>query len=161
MPRIRVIKKQPKPDSTEYLPLVTIACICEKVLKEGQVHSYVRVVDTLFVNDSLEDAVGKQKSEGVEFPMINLAIMLRAGKARGSFEIDLISEEPDGEISNAAKIGIKFDESITLDHTSIAIDVPVRLRWKGFGTYWFDVSIRGKSLTKIPLLVTPKSLKKT
>ncbi len=131
-------------------PLVTAACVCEKVLQEkDNVPSIIRIVDTFFIQVPPEDF-----PKGVQPQLAMTAfVYLRAGDLKGSFEIGLVLRSPSGKTTPVQKWPVVFqagnEEGANL---TIAFGIA---KPELEGGYWFDVLWKDQVLTSIPFKVRP------
>lgn len=138
------------------MPYIMAALICEKVLREDTIPSLIRIVDSVRLPEGGRPPLGSV----FELPL-TITIMFKRGEAgsRVNFEISWI-------LPSKQKI-LAARSSLVLQGPPQAggnLNMPVRLQWGGEGLYWFDVSLNGRTVTRIPLFVeigppkTPKKL---
>lgn len=123
-------------------PYVALACICEKVVKEGSVYSAINIVDTVTVTIP----PGGESTPSVEF---NILVGLKSGDVKGKSELSMKVHRPSGKpvvkepgpwpiLLNGGEHGMLVHGKILLPATE-------------FGLFWFDVIWNGRKLTSIPL----------
>jgi hypothetical protein len=122
-------------------PLVAAAFLCEKVLTEkDNAQTFVRVVDTLIAAD-------------IKPPppfQIWLVVMLRAGEARGKYDLALRINSPSGK---ASAVGEELPVALGNDEAAVNLNVLLNLNAQEEGLYWIDVLVDGTALTRVPFRV--------
>lgn len=130
-------------------PLVQVACICEKVLREpDNVASLIRIVDTFQVEPLPEPLPTGLKGA---LPL-TIFIQLRSGEVEGEHAIALRLLRPDGR-TNTRSWTLRFNGG---EHGA-NLQIAFMLETPEFGLYWFDVMWGDETLTRMPLRVLPKS----
>lgn len=129
-------------------PLVAVACICEKVLREeGGVLSAIRIVDTFTVH------VPEALSEGIQ-PTVELTalIILKSGDVRGPSEITLRMRTPSGKtLDNPTRYPILLHG----EEQGAGVVVTMLLPFKETGYYELGVLWNGELLATIPFRLKP------
>ena len=136
----------PKTKQRNKLPFVAAALICEKVLKEDKVATFIRIVDILAVPHDFKPRRGTV----VEFNL-QLVIFFKSGHARGPHELVINWVSPSGRKTKAADAKLNFDESPPSGGANV--QMPARIKWEKHGTYWFEVLLNGSLMTMIPLQI--------
>jgi hypothetical protein len=129
-------------------PFVNAAFVCEKVLKEGKVPTFVRVIDTFM----LTGPTPKMPPGVIEFV---LYVAFKAGDVRGKKPLLIKCESPHGE-------KLTFESTHMLEFnsgsTGAAVEAVIMLGIKDPGTYWFSVILEGRVITKTPVRVVYEQL---
>jgi hypothetical protein len=125
-------------------PYLSAAFLCEKVLREADgVFSFIRVVDKWTVTGTTQTML----------PTViqaNLVVLLKSGIHRGSSQITITPTTPSGVLMPAIEVPLIFEGDD--DHGS-GFNAPIGFPAQESGLYWFDVSLDGQAITKIPLRV--------
>jgi hypothetical protein len=130
-------------------PYLTGAFFCEKILREHDgVLSFIRVVDRWTVT-------GPAEAMPLTVIQTNLVIQMKSGNHRGVSQITVTPYAPSGAHLPPLRLTAKFEGE---EDTGIAVPVPMAFPAKEAGVYWFDVSVDGRSFTKIPLRVDYQQL---
>ncbi|MFT3882650.1 MAG: hypothetical protein QM703_23735 [Gemmatales bacterium] len=154
-------KKHLTKQAVQELPFLSSAFICEKVLLEERVHSAIRMVDTLNLQQDPSELpdFNDPKFEGLELPLV-LFVGFRAGKARGDFECKIIVRSPGGLQLKYGSMKFTVNNDAT-DSTGAIANLPVKLKWEKAGLYWFEIWMKDKLITQVPLnVVVNKQLQK-
>ncbi len=134
-------------------PYVAAAFFCEKVLiEQDNTPSIIRIFDKLIVRLTATQPGAKPPPNLPQMATaLTLFLLFRAGKARGRATVNLAIELPSGmRHEHPQGNTIHFEGDGERGAQIIAeIEVPV----VGEGLYWFEVSVDGDFLTKIPLRV--------
>jgi hypothetical protein len=124
-----------------------MALVCEKVLREADgVLTPVRVIDRII-----------RQAQGIDVPevmppfdqQVVMIIALKAGGARGRSTVAFDMEMPNGQRKPGRQYNAVF-EAEDRGH-NIVTDMSLRLELEGL--YWFDVTVDGQVVTRIPLRV--------
>jgi len=139
------------------LPLVAVACICEKVLiEEGGVMSAIRIVDRVQVHTT-----GVPEGMVVSVPLTAL-ISLKSGDVKGKYELALKLSDPNGKTTPFPQT---FPILLEGAEHGASIVVQMLLPSNGFGHYRLDVFLDSslEPLTSIPfrLLSSQEQLRGT
>lgn len=129
-------------------PHLAMALFCESVLEEKDgVLSIIRVVDRI-----IQTAVGPDVPEIMPPVPVNLTLVvsLKAGAARGRDSVRIKTEAPSGQNEG----GI-LELPVVFEGEDRGQNIVARL---GFvanqeGLYWFDISLGGSLITRVPLRV--------
>lgn len=134
-------------------PYVSAAFLCEKVLLEGNVPSFIRVVDRFAV-----PVFTQPLPPGVQLPIpqqmlqATLVVMLKAGDiGPGRYTLTIKLEKPDGLYAQDQAVQIFFQgsgENGTMFYLPIMVGSPEE------GLYWFEVYFDDINLlSRIPMRV--------
>lgn len=134
-------------------PYLQAAALCEKVIesKEG-VLSLINIVDQI-----TQTATGPEPPENLPpfiLQDVFVVIMLKAGEARGRYEIKIRPEDPSGRDLPDVETTVQLNGG----NSGMNIVAPLQLAVENEGTYWFNVFFMASStderlLTRIPLTV--------
>lgn len=131
-------------------PFVKAAFFCERVLTEkDDVLTPIRIVDRF----TLRATGPNPPDEMAGVPLaLTTVIMLIAGSARGRKSLDIQMQHPDGLRQETGKktLPIIFEEA---ENKGTTVTFVQRFTATQEGTYWFDVSVDGHLLTRMPLLI--------
>jgi hypothetical protein len=125
-------------------PFVSIACVCQTPLQEGNgILSIIRVLDRIPV-------VGTTPQMQPQ-PLQNLilVVVLRSGILRATHKVKIVPIGPGEKTLPASEMSVLFEG----DDRGPAIILPVSLVATEEGLYWFDVYLEEQLLTRIPLRV--------
>ena len=123
-------------------PHLSIAVVCERVLTEQDgVLSAIRLIDRIiFPLDEAGTLVMPQQP-------ITLFIVLKAGAARGTFNLEIKREDPSGIEVPVLGAPVHFEGeergANVIVNTGFAPEQP--------GLYWYDVYFDGARITRMPL----------
>ena len=130
-------------------PLVSVACMCEKILTEKDgVLSAIRLVDTFFVERPIQPLPENVKA-GIQMSAL---VSLKSGDVTGEQEIKITLRKPSGEtkeigswkvVLNGGEHGANFMMNMMMSGTE-------------FGLLWLDVIWQGEVLTSIPIKVVER-----
>ena len=127
-------------------PLVTVACLCEKVLSEPDgVLSLIRVVDQ-FAVAALPDVVERAGPHLV----ITLVLCLKANGLVGKHEIAIQLHGPT-KSQEPKMVDVEFPDG-PLSGANVVAQVAIGVV-KNFGNGRFDVAFDGEILTSVPFRV--------
>jgi len=140
------------PDERPYL---AAALMCERVLEEkDQVLSLIRVVDNYFVQRLPKDLPGEVK------PSISLVAVLCFKKSHGErapakHSVSLVLHKPSGRIMKAlGQLNEAMVASFIFEgektSANIVVDASLPLDEVELGPYWFEVTVDGEFMTRIP-----------
>lgn len=126
-------------------PYVQVAAFCERVMEEKDgVLSLIRIVD--LINHTESGADPPQDLPAFRYPL-NLVLILKPGRARGRTEILVTPELPSGEAGPPMTLPMRFDGETRGTNVIGKID----MEWTMEGLYWFNVTISGQLLTRLPV----------
>jgi hypothetical protein len=131
------------PESTDG-PYVSIACICQSPLQEvgGQL-SIIRIMDRIQVAGMTPD-MQPQPLQG-----LFVVVVLRSGSLRETYKLKIEGRSPQGAIITTNETPLLFEG----EDRGAALIAPLALVVTETGLYWFEVSLEGTPLTRIPLRV--------
>ena len=128
-------------------PWLQVAVLCEKVLQEatGTV-SLIRIIDRVTFT-----AQGTKTSQAMPpFPIrITAVLLFRSGEAKGSSTVVLQPVAPSGIRPQSISAQLLFEG----DERGAQLIFDVNFTATEEGVYWFDVSLDGELITRIPLRV--------
>ena len=134
--------------SPEYGPHLTAALICERMLLETDgVNSVIRIIDQVIITASGKGAP-KQMPRGLSSFGIFLA--LKTGEVPGPCEIAIRIKNPDNEELPAFKQTVNLEPPA---YRGINLRINVNVEIDRPGAWWFDVFVREKLRTRMPLQV--------
>jgi hypothetical protein len=124
------------------MPHVAVATICERVLREGQTPTLIRLIDTFNIaSDSEEMPPGV-----LSFVVF---VMLKSGPARGDRRIRITGKAPSGQIVLDEEREVNFAG----EEAGAVIEANVNLAVRETGLYWFDVSVGSEIASRIPMKI--------
>lgn len=129
-------------------PFLIAAALCEKVLQEqGGVNSLIRIVDRV-----TQTAVGQQPPESM--PSVKYTLWLyvsfKSGVVRGVKELGVRLQKPSGNSPFSTTFPMNFEGE---DDRGINLAAELNIELDEVGLWWFDISLDGDFVTKIPLRV--------
>jgi hypothetical protein len=127
-------------------PLVALACICEKALKEeDDVMSLIRIVDTFHLERLPEDLAVDRVAPAIDFTIV---VSLKSGQVTGMSHLGISMRLPSGQKRELMK-----PQPMILKGEGHGVNVVARviLEVKEIGLCWFDVVWEAEILTSIPL----------
>jgi hypothetical protein len=130
-------------------PYLQMAFFCERVLVESDgVVSFIRQIDRLTTNASGPSAPATMPATNYS---AFLALAMKSGTARGSFEMQVVRERPSG-IRDGQPV---FTLTIFFEGEDRGVGVygPISLNFEEEGLYWFDVLLDGTLMTRMPFRV--------
>ena len=143
-----------KKTSARAEPMLAMAVVCEKVLKEDDsVFSAIRIIDIVKVP---KEAIATIPKDGIlGLPYVIVAIFKSNGfKGDKHLRIDLITPSKRRHPVFGSKLTFTG-----VPETGANIALPVYLKLDAEGLYWFDVFLDNKRFAHIPLrleLIEPK-----
>jgi hypothetical protein len=128
-------------------PYLQVAVLCEKVLQEATgTLSAIRIVDRV-------TATAQSQGAPETMPPVNISltalIVFRSGDAKGTYAVTLQPVFPSGLKPQYISAPILLEGEDRGAH--LIFDLNFQAREEGL--YWFDVSIKGELVTRIPLRV--------
>jgi hypothetical protein len=139
-------KKPHRVKKNNKLPYVAVATLCEKVLREGETPTLVRIIDTLNVTGD-----SPKMPPGVI--VVTIFVLLKSGEARGHRDIRIVGRDPNGEIL----LNHTEDGQFGDPESGSIVQIQAKLVVKMAGLYWFDVNVSGTTVTRIPMRLQYKS----
>jgi hypothetical protein len=125
-------------------PYLAAAFLCEKALREADgVLSFVRMVDRWTVSGPTE-AMPPTPIQAT------LVVILKSGIHRGQGHITITPVSPSDARMPPLRVPVLFEGD---EERGVAVVLPMMFPAQEPGTYWFNVSIDGQSLSEIPLRV--------
>ena len=125
-------------------PYVQTAAFVETVLNERDgVLSLIRLIDRIFVN--VPAGAPPELPEGGNLT-VRLAIMLKAGDARGRHQVSLHPHLPSGQDLESKVVEVFFEG----DERGVNLIIDLELPGME-GLYWVDVDVSGRVITRMPL----------
>ena len=129
-------------------PYLAAAFLCEKVLMEADgVASAIRIVDR--VNHTVAGPEPPVEMEPFNY-QIMLFLSFKSGSARGPMALEIRMERPSGESPNPSRVTINFEGD---DERGVNRVTTMNLTLSMPGLYWFDVSLDGHRITRVPFRV--------
>ena len=140
-------KKPPVADG----PHLAAALFCEKLLHEkDEVASIIRVVDVLTVPKPDESRPARA-GEPAALPVtaITVVLIFKSGNVRGERTVKLDAVFPSGKVTEGVPQTVQFlgEENGVTVHGRVPVPVSEE------GLYWFDVSVNGQRVTRMPLRI--------
>lgn len=132
-------------------PYVQAAAFCDRVLEgKDDVLSAIRIVDRWFLSRP-----SPQQTDAPP-PSISatLLVMLKSGDARGSHDIRIRMERPDGIKDDGFTISGLFEG----EDRGVNLILPMTIQVEQAGIYWFDIEIDSVVLTRAPIRVVFQTL---
>ena|SRR5438874_5838763 len=131
-------------------PLVSVACMCEKILQEKDgVLSAIRLVDSFFVERPTQ-ALPENITAGIQ---LSALVSLKSGDITGEQEIQLKLRKPSGEMKDIGAWRVVFNGG---EHGANFI-TNMMLSGTEYGLFWLDVVWQGEVLTSIPIKVVQRT----
>jgi len=126
------------------------ALLCEKILEEKDgIKTAVRIIDQIN-----RGAMGVEQSPPSVMPSfdypIGLLIRLKAGAARGMYQVNVRIVKPSNESAGEINHPVHLPGP---DDSGIDIVLNAALSIDQVGTWWFDISVNGERWTRVPLRV--------
>jgi hypothetical protein len=136
-------------------PFLTMAVFCERVLQEKDgVLSAIRIIDRFIHTVAGLDAPDKMP------PLkVNIAILIgfKSGNVKGKKEIKISPITPSGKFLPVFSVPILLEGN----DQGANINIGYAFEAQEEGIYWFDVTLDGKSFTKMPLRITYQKMQTT
>ncbi len=80
---------------------------------------------------------------------LQLVLMMKAGKARGRYDLRITPEKPDGSTDNSQIFTVHFEGEERGANLILAFNLMFEME----GLYWFNVYIGDEKLTALPLRI--------
>lgn len=133
-------------------PFVSVAVFCDSaVVGEDKALSIIRIIDTV-----MQNTAGPEPPEDMPPFMLRtkLVLSLKAGRAKGRFNLKIRPEAPDGRQLEAQGQSVHLEGG----YSGVNIITDVQLGVDLEGIYWFDILFertRGEDvlLTRVPLRI--------
>ena len=140
-----MIEKRMVNTAFEQGPYIQVAALCENVIedKTGAL-SLIRVIDTITHTEARPDAPVDMPP--VTYPM-KIVIMLKSGRARGRYELKIVSELPSGEVKPAVTRSVQMEGEERGANNIINMVFTFTME----GLYWFNIYLDDSLITRIPL----------
>jgi hypothetical protein len=122
-------------------PFVQAALLCEQVLKEGEIVSAIRIVDTFTLD--LPTDLGPNVVPSIE---LNLIVALKSGDVKGPYEIAVVLRQPDGKVNPPKKWPVVLEGGIH----GAQLTAKILIAKPKMGLYWFDILGQDELLTSVP-----------
>lgn len=129
-------------------PYLLIACLCENVVQRADgVLTLVNIVDRVNITSQ---GFGASESMPPTNFSIYLTVVLKAGRARGRYDLKVVPELPDGTTKAPAIMSLNFEGE---DDRGIQVIHQIVITLTHEGLYWFSVYFADRLLTRLPLRV--------
>lgn len=129
-------------------PFLQVACLCENVVQRADgVLTLVNIVDRLNIVIQGLDAPATMPPQNYQ---IYLVIILKAGRARGRYDLTFEIELPDVTRKKPAVLSLNFEGE---EDRGIQIVQRLSLTITQEGLHWIHISLADRLLTKVPLRV--------
>jgi len=136
-------------------PFLSMAVFCEKVLQEKDgVLSAIRIVDRFIHTIVGVQAPDKMPSFKIEFSIL---VAFKSGDAKGKQELKVTPIAPSGKELPGISLPILFEGA----ERGTNVNIGYALETQEEGLYWFDVTLNGKSFTKMPLRIIYQRMQTT
>lgn len=132
-------------------PFLKAALLCDQVIegKDG-VLTLVRVIDRLIVTAAAAGAGAAIPREMPGMPhQMWLVLMFVSGRARGSEEIEIVMERPDGAADSIFTTTAYFEG----EDKGANIVVQLQQEFRAEGLYWFKILLEKEQITRVPFRV--------
>jgi hypothetical protein len=107
----------------------------------------VNIVDRMNITAQGRDAPATMPSSSFPF---HLVLVLKAGRARGRYDLTVKPEGPQGEAGPARTISLNFEGE---DDRGVQLIQRSLIELMQEGLYWFNIYLAGELLTRLPLRV--------
>jgi hypothetical protein len=113
-------------------PLVQVACVCEKVLREHDgVPSLIRIIDTYFI-EPLPDGL----PEGFKGTLpLTIFVALKSGEVTGEHTLAIRARKPDGTVGASREWPARFGGG----ESGVFLEIAFHLQEPEHGLHWFEV----------------------
>lgn len=127
-------------------PYLLVACICENVVeRKDQVLTLVNIIDR--VTFTVQGERPPEIMPAADWKG-NLVVIMKAGRARGRYELRVTPELPGGGSLPSAAISIFLEGA---DDRGVQVIMPLYMRLEQEGLYWFNLELEGQEITRLPL----------
>ena len=129
-------------------PFLQVACICETTVQRADgVLTLVNIIDR--VNITAQGPSAPEQMPATNY-QLTLALILKAGRARGRYELRITPERPDGSTAQPFVLSLNFEGE---DDRGVQLVQRMGIRLSDEGLYWFNVYLADRLLTRLPLRV--------
>lgn len=129
-------------------PYLTAALICERVLQESDgVTSAIRIIDR--VTHTIFDPSPSREMEPFSYDL-EILVMLKSGEHPGMHKLSIQPIKPSNE--KIAPMNYTINLEAPADR-GFNLRARVRMLFDEAGLWWFDISLNGKRITRIPFRV--------
>jgi hypothetical protein len=125
-------------------PYVQVAAICTTPLVERE--GYLSVIR---MQDRIQLGGPGDQMQPQPLHMLTLVISLKAGEMRGKGTVKITPHSPSGTVMPAGEVPVLFEG----DERGCVIATPLQVVAEEEGLYWFDITLEGTLLTRVPLRV--------
>ena len=128
-------------------PFLTVACICDSVLREQDgVLSLIRIVDRFIVTGTGPGAPEEMPPHEREYSIV---VIVKSGTYRGDATVRIVQEPAREGVQQSLETSFHLEG----DERGHQITFRVRDRFTEPALYWFHVYLNGYPVTRIPLRV--------
>ena len=129
-------------------PYLLVACFCENVVQRAdRVLTLVNIVDR--VNITAQGSNAPETMPSSQY-LIHLVLILKAGRARGRYEVRITADLPDGSSKLASTMSVNFEGE---DDRGVQLVNQMQMLLSQEGLHWFRVEVGGEEITRLPLRV--------
>ena len=129
-------------------PYLAAAILCEKILVEADgVKSAIRIIDR--INHTVVGPDPPKAMEAFDY-QLNLLLKFKSGMARGPMSLEVRFMKPSGESPSPTRQTVNFEGE---DDRGVDIIANLQLKLDQAGLHWFDISLEGERVTRVPLRV--------
>ena len=129
-------------------PYLLVACFCENVVQRAdQVLTLVNIVDR--VNITAQGSEAPETMPPTPYPLY-LVLNLKAGRARGRYEVRITADLPDGSSKVVSSMSANFEGE---DDRGVQLVNQMHIMLSQEGLHWFRVEVGGSEITRLPLRV--------
>lgn len=125
-------------------PYVQVAAICMTPLVEQQ-----GLLSIIRMHDRIQLAGPTDQMNPQPLSALSLVVSLKAGEANGKYTVQVTPHDPSGKTLPAMTTSVLFEGQ----ERGCIIVSPLAIMAEEEGLYWFDVTVEGQLLTRIPLRV--------
>jgi hypothetical protein len=130
-------------------PFVSVAAFCENVVQEKDgVLTLVRVIDRYDLQASGPQAPSEMPEGMLVQP--NLVVVLKSGRALGSFAVRINFHHPNGRVVEGAEQSFAPAGG---EEGGVSVVSKVVLQLSSAGIYWAEVIVNSRVVTRVPLQV--------
>lgn len=127
-------------------PYLLVACLCENVIQRAdQVLTLVNIIDRVTISSQSPNAPETMPATNWQ---AYLVVIIKAGRARGRYEMRIVPERPDGTSGGATTLSVNFEGE---DDRGVQLVTRMVLALSQEGLHWFKIYLGGELLTKLPL----------